>query len=169
MTQTESGQDAGSSTSRVYTEVEIDQFAKSAQEIGRLERVGHSDPKKMYGIELKKLGPQCLRVQQIQLMLRQALPTTYCEAKRDEFLGLKQGSLLVAVYERKYTELSWYADVTVTSESDRCQWFERGLHLKIRTLGNEVSVDLQKVEAIVYWERLASATEVRSFRSLAGY
>ncbi|KAA0052218.1 uncharacterized protein E5676_scaffold113G00130 [Cucumis melo var. makuwa] len=33
-------------------------------------------------------------------------PTTYCEAKRDEFMELKQGSLLVAEYERKYTELS---------------------------------------------------------------
>ncbi|TYJ98398.1 uncharacterized protein E5676_scaffold232G001490 [Cucumis melo var. makuwa] len=34
-------------------------------------------------------------------------PSKYCEAKRDEFLGLKQGSLLVAEYERKYIELSW--------------------------------------------------------------
>ncbi|KAA0063141.1 uncharacterized protein E5676_scaffold1213G00160 [Cucumis melo var. makuwa] len=32
-------------------------------------------------------------------------PSTYCEAKRDEFLGLKQGSLSVAEYERKYTKL----------------------------------------------------------------
>ncbi|XP_016900338.1 uncharacterized protein LOC107990863 [Cucumis melo] len=47
-------------------------------------------------------------------------PNTYCEAKRDEFLGLKQGSLSVAEYERKYTELSRYADVIVASESDRC-------------------------------------------------
>ncbi|TYK00184.1 DNA/RNA polymerases superfamily protein [Cucumis melo var. makuwa] len=34
---------------------------------------------------------------------------------------LKQGSLLVAEYEKKYTELSRYADVIVASESDRCQ------------------------------------------------
>ncbi|KAL0553555.1 hypothetical protein IC582_007453 [Cucumis melo] len=33
----------------------------------------------------------------------------------------------------------------------------------------EVSVDLQKVEAVVNWERPISATEVRSFLGLAGY
>ncbi|TYK15340.1 uncharacterized protein E5676_scaffold16974G00010 [Cucumis melo var. makuwa] len=60
-------------------------------------------------------------------------PSTYYEAKRDEFLGLKQGSLSVAEYERKYTELSRYADVIVASESDRCRRFERGLRFEIRT------------------------------------
>ncbi|KAA0037490.1 retrotransposon protein, putative, Ty3-gypsy subclass [Cucumis melo var. makuwa] len=60
-------------------------------------------------------------------------PSTYCEAKRDEFLGLRQGSLSVAEYERKYIELSWYADVIVASESDIYQRFERGLRLEIRT------------------------------------
>ncbi|KAA0042110.1 RNA-directed DNA polymerase-like protein [Cucumis melo var. makuwa] len=36
--------------------------------------------------------------------------------KRDEFLGLKQGSLSVVEYERKYTELSRYVDVIVASK-----------------------------------------------------
>uniref|UniRef100_A0A9I9EH97 Retrotransposon gag domain-containing protein n=1 Tax=Cucumis melo TaxID=3656 RepID=A0A9I9EH97_CUCME len=48
-------------------------------------------------------------------------PSTYCEAKRDEFLGLKQGSLSMDEYERKYTELSRYADVIVASKSERCR------------------------------------------------
>uniref|UniRef100_A0A9I9E5N6 Retrotransposon gag domain-containing protein n=1 Tax=Cucumis melo TaxID=3656 RepID=A0A9I9E5N6_CUCME len=60
-------------------------------------------------------------------------PSTYCKAKRDEFLGLKQGSLSVAEYERKYTKLSRYADVIVASESDRCRRFERGLRFEINT------------------------------------
>ncbi|KAA0032107.1 DNA/RNA polymerases superfamily protein [Cucumis melo var. makuwa] len=51
-------------------------------------------------------------------------PSTYCKAKRDEFLGLKQGSLSVAECERKYTELSRYADVIVAFESDK--WQSRG-------------------------------------------
>ncbi|KAA0025924.1 putative polyprotein [Cucumis melo var. makuwa] len=42
-------------------------------------------------------------------------PSTYCEAKRDEFLGLKQGSLSVAEYERKYIELSRYANLVETA------------------------------------------------------
>ncbi|TYK02787.1 RVT_1 domain-containing protein/zf-CCHC domain-containing protein/RVP_2 domain-containing protein [Cucumis melo var. makuwa] len=52
-------------------------------------------------------------------------PSTYCETKRDKFLSLKQGSLSVAEYERKYTKLSRYADVIVASESDRSGRFER--------------------------------------------
>ncbi|KAA0035528.1 Retrotransposon protein [Cucumis melo var. makuwa] len=59
-------------------------------------------------------------------------PNTYCEAKRDDFLGLKQGSLSVVKYERKYTKLSRYADVIVASESDRCRRFERGLRFEIK-------------------------------------
>ncbi|KAA0052004.1 Transposon Ty3-I Gag-Pol polyprotein [Cucumis melo var. makuwa] len=58
---------------------------------------------------------------------------TYCEAKRDKFLGLKQGALSMVEYECKYIELSRYADVIVASELDRCRRFERGLHSEIRT------------------------------------
>ncbi|KAA0051348.1 reverse transcriptase [Cucumis melo var. makuwa] len=76
-------------------------------------------------------------------------PSTYYEAKRDEFLGLKQGSLSVAEYERKYTELSRYADVIVASESDRCRRFERGLRFEIRT----------PVTAIAKWTNFSQLVE----------
>ncbi|KAA0060066.1 DNA/RNA polymerases superfamily protein [Cucumis melo var. makuwa] len=76
-------------------------------------------------------------------------PSTYCEAKRNEFLGLKQGSLSVAEYERKYTELSRYADVIVASESDRCRRFERGLRFEIRT----------PVTAIAKWTNFSQLVE----------
>ncbi|KAA0043142.1 Gag protease polyprotein-like protein [Cucumis melo var. makuwa] len=76
-------------------------------------------------------------------------PSTYCEAKRDEFLGLKQGSLSVAEYERKYTELSRYADVIIVSESDRCRRFERGLRFEIRT----------PVTAIAKWTNFSQLVE----------
>ncbi|KAA0062255.1 putative Retrotransposon protein [Cucumis melo var. makuwa] len=76
-------------------------------------------------------------------------PSTYCEAKRDEFLGLKQGSLSVAKYERKYTELSRYADVIVASESNRCRRFERGLRFEIRT----------PVTAIAKWMNFSQLVE----------
>ena len=39
----------------------------------------------------------------------------------------------MAEYERKYTELSRYAEMIVASESDRCRRFERGLRFEIRT------------------------------------
>ncbi|KAL4032686.1 hypothetical protein IC575_005767 [Cucumis melo] len=76
-------------------------------------------------------------------------PTTYCEAKRDEFLELKQGSLLVVEYERKYTELSRYAEMIVASESDRCRRFERGLRFEIRT----------PVTAIAKWTNFSQLVE----------
>ena len=52
-------------------------------------------------------------------------PATYCDAKRDEFLKLTQGSLTVAEYERKYTELSRDAIEIVATEKERCIKFER--------------------------------------------
>ncbi|KAL4013991.1 hypothetical protein IC575_026176 [Cucumis melo] len=76
-------------------------------------------------------------------------PTTYCEAKRDEFLELKQGSLSVAKYERKYTELSRYAEMIVPSESDLCCRFERGLRFEIRA----------RVTAIAKWTNFSQLVE----------
>ena len=39
----------------------------------------------------------------------------------------------MAEYERKYTELSRYANVILASESERCQRFEKGFCFEIRT------------------------------------
>ncbi|XP_050943670.1 uncharacterized protein LOC127150301 [Cucumis melo] len=95
----------------------------------------------MYGIErLKKLGATVFEGSTNPadtktfrgIFEEKYYPTTYCEAKRDEFLELKQGSLSVAEYERKYTKLSRYAEMIVASESDRCRRFERGLRFEIR-------------------------------------
>ncbi|KAA0050669.1 uncharacterized protein E5676_scaffold1737G00360 [Cucumis melo var. makuwa] len=89
---------------------------------GRPERAEHSDPEKAYGIERpKKLGATVFEgstnpvdVENWLNMLEKRkdaraldwqtfkgifedkyYPNTYCKAKRDEFLGLKQGSLSV--------------------------------------------------------------------------
>ncbi|KAA0053531.1 Retrotransposon protein [Cucumis melo var. makuwa] len=59
-------------------------------------------------------------------------PCIYYDAKRDKFLGLRQGSLSVAKYNRKYIELLRYDGVIVASESDRCRRFKRGLRFEIR-------------------------------------
>ncbi|KAA0040646.1 DNA/RNA polymerases superfamily protein [Cucumis melo var. makuwa] len=150
-----------SSTLGVRGGVGNEQFARSTQEIGRPDRAEPSDPEKAYEIErLKKLGAtvfegsidpadlenwlnmleKCFDVMNCPeerktfrgIFEDKYYPSTYCEAKRDEFLGLKQGSLSVAEYERKYTELSRYANVIVASESDRCRRFERGLRFEIQ-------------------------------------
>ncbi|KAA0056177.1 uncharacterized protein E5676_scaffold206G00020 [Cucumis melo var. makuwa] len=150
-----------SSILRVQGGAGNEQFARIAEEIGRPDRAEPSDPEKAYEIErLKKLGATVFEgstdpadAENWLNMLEKCFdemncpeerktfrgifedkyyPSTYCEAKMDEFLGLKQGSLSVAEYERKYTELLRYADVIVASESDRCRRFERGLRSEIQ-------------------------------------
>ncbi|KAA0037398.1 reverse transcriptase [Cucumis melo var. makuwa] len=177
-----------SSTPRVRGGAGNEQFARTAQEIGRLERAEPSDPEKAYGIErLKKLGAtmfegsidptdaknwlnmlekcfdvmNCTEERKVRLatflLQKEAegwwksilamhsdtrpldwqtfrgifedkyYPNTCCEAKRDEFLGLKQGSLSVAEYKRKYTELSWYANVIVASEMETALRVEQSI------------------------------------------
>ncbi|TYK02477.1 uncharacterized protein E5676_scaffold1738G001060 [Cucumis melo var. makuwa] len=76
-------------------------------------------------------------------------PSTYCEAKRDEFLRLKQGSVSMAEYESKYTELSRYVDVIVAFESDKFRRFERGLCFEVRT----------PVTAIAKWTNFSQLVE----------
>ena len=52
----------------------------------------------------------------------------------------------------------------------KCEfWLEQVVFLGHVVSAKGVSVDPQKVEAIVNWERPTSATEVRSFLGLAGY
>ncbi|TYK07530.1 DNA/RNA polymerases superfamily protein [Cucumis melo var. makuwa] len=137
-TQAELGWDAGS-------------YPRSAQENGRPEQARPSDPEKMYEIErLKKLGATVFEGStDLADAEEKYYPTTYCEAKRDEFLELKQGSFSVAEYERKYTELSRYAEMIVASESDMCRRFERGLRFEIRTL----------VTAIAKWTNFSQLVE----------
>ncbi|TYK23868.1 uncharacterized protein E5676_scaffold419G00440 [Cucumis melo var. makuwa] len=142
---------------------ENERFVGTTQEIGGLERAVPSDPEKVCRIQqLKKLGAIVFEGstdpvdkglegwwKSILTRRRDAhslawkifrdifeekyYPNMYCEVKRDEFWGLKQGTFSMAEYERKYTKLSWYADVIVAFKHDRCHRFERGLRSEIRT------------------------------------
>ncbi|TYK11284.1 uncharacterized protein E5676_scaffold227G001430 [Cucumis melo var. makuwa] len=90
------------------------------------------------------------------------------KAKRNEFLWLKQGSLSVVEYERKYTELSWYADVIVASKSDRCRRFKRGLHFEIHTTVTAIAKWInffELVETALHVEK--SITEEKSAMELS--
>ncbi|KAA0047297.1 Gag protease polyprotein-like protein [Cucumis melo var. makuwa] len=105
------------STPRVQVGAENQRFVRTAQEIGRLERVELSDLEMAYRIErLKKLRATVFE------------SSTYLADK--EAKGWWKSilarcsdarSLSMAEYVKKYTELSWYAYVIVASESDRCR------------------------------------------------
>ncbi|TYJ96623.1 Retrovirus-related Pol polyprotein from transposon opus [Cucumis melo var. makuwa] len=60
-------------------------------------------------------------------------PRSFCDAKRNEFLRLAQGSMTVAEYEKKYTELSKYVTRVIEDEVERCKRFREGLREEIRT------------------------------------
>lgn len=64
------------------------------------------------------------------------------------FLRLVQGLMIVAEYEKKYTQLSKYAYTIVVDEVDRCKIFEEGLRRDIRTLLT-ASVDWTKFSKLV--------------------
>src|ERR1051325_3074114 len=87
-------------------------------------------------------------------------PKTYRDAKLDEFLKLAQGNSSVAEYEKKFTELSKYAQLLVSSEEDRCRRFEDGLREEIRT----------PVTASTTWTDYAKLVEtaMRVEKSVAG-
>ncbi|KAL0553697.1 hypothetical protein IC582_007600 [Cucumis melo] len=60
-------------------------------------------------------------------------PRSFRDAKHNEFVRLTQGTMTVAEYEKKYTELSKYATRVIVDEGERCKRFEEGLREEIRT------------------------------------
>ncbi|XP_038889215.1 uncharacterized protein LOC120079100 [Benincasa hispida] len=60
-------------------------------------------------------------------------PSSFREAKKDEFLRLVQGTLTVTEYEQKFTKLPQYALPIIAEENDRCRRFENVLRKEIRT------------------------------------
>ncbi|KAA0063216.1 uncharacterized protein E6C27_scaffold205G00260 [Cucumis melo var. makuwa] len=159
-----------SSTLRVRGGTGNKQFARTTQEIGRPERAEPSDPQKAYEIErLKKLGAtvfegstdpadaknwlnmleKCFDVMNCpeerktfkSIFEDKYYPNTYCEAKRDEFLGLKQGSLSVAEYERKYTELSHYS---IAKWMNFSQLVETALRVEQSITEEKLAVELSR-------------------------
>ena len=50
------------------------------------------------------------------------------EFKQDEFLNLKQGSMLVCEYRNRFTQLSRYAPREVDSDAKKQKHFLKGLN-----------------------------------------
>ena len=61
------------------------------------------------------------------------MPEVYRDEKMREFLTLRQRTMTVAEYEVRFTQLSHYAPMMVTTEKHKCRRFEDGLHYKIRS------------------------------------
>ncbi|CAL2270256.1 unnamed protein product [Prunus armeniaca] len=64
----------------------------------------------------------------------QLYPHSYQNAKKSEFLHLKQGLMSVLEYEHKFNGLSWFALELIPTEEEKCRRFEEGLWLDIQAV-----------------------------------
>ncbi|KAL6286303.1 hypothetical protein ACE6H2_010693 [Prunus campanulata] len=69
-----------------------------------------------------------------RVFFEQFYPPSYKNAKKSEFMYLKQGSMSVLEYEHKFNELSRFAPELVATEEERCRRFEEGLWLDIQAV-----------------------------------
>ncbi|XP_049403939.1 uncharacterized protein LOC125867445 [Solanum stenotomum] len=60
------------------------------------------------------------------------VPPAYCDAKRKEFLNLRQRGMSIAEYQQKFLRLSRYAGGIIKEEKDKCRKFEDGFNDSIR-------------------------------------
>ncbi|KAI5327427.1 hypothetical protein L3X38_026823 [Prunus dulcis] len=80
-------------------------------------------------------NPAALTWEEFQrVFFDQFYPHSYKNAKKSEFLHLRQGSMSVLEYEHKFNELSRFAPELVTTEEDKCTRFEEGLWLDIQAV-----------------------------------
>lgn len=62
------------------------------------------------------------------------LPRSYFDHKKMEFMYLKQRTITVAEYERKFNQLSRYAPHLVDANAKKARLFERSLHAEISSI-----------------------------------
>ncbi|XP_049360768.1 uncharacterized protein LOC125825482 [Solanum verrucosum] len=60
------------------------------------------------------------------------VPSAYCDAKKKEFLNLRQRGMSIVEYQHKFLRLSRYAGGIIKEEKDKCKKFEDGLNDSIR-------------------------------------
>ena len=73
-------------------------------------------------------------------------PASVRQAKYEEFMRLRQGSMTVQEYYAKFTELERFAPIYANNEIERARKFEMGLNLQIREgLGGKSFADLHKI------------------------
>ncbi|XP_058008742.1 uncharacterized protein LOC131183036 [Hevea brasiliensis] len=90
----------------------------------------------------------------------------YLEARRREFLTLKQRQLTVSEYEREFVRLGRYAPEIMPKEADRCLRFEDGLHDNIRliVMAHEYTDFSKLVDAALNVERVRNDEQTRRDR-----
>ena len=81
------------------------------------------------------------------LFMGKYFPDTARHAKTQEFLELKQGTIIVVDYVARFTELARFANDYVATDMAKVRRFENGLKLSIR--GRIVGLRLQDIDSMV--------------------
>lgn len=66
-----------------------------------------------------------------QTIIQKYIPSSYRDQKEAEFLCLRQGSMTVIEYDRKFSQLSRYASHLVDTDAKKTQRFEKRLRSEI--------------------------------------
>ena len=74
-------------------------------------------------------------------------PDTARHAEAQEFLELKQGTMIVMDYVTRFKELTRFADDYMATEMEKVKRFENGLKLSIR--GRIVGLRLRDIDSMV--------------------
>ena len=81
------------------------------------------------------------------LFMSKYFPATARHAKAQEFLELRQGTMIVIEYMPRFTELACFGDDYVATDMAKVRIFENGLKLSIR--GKIVGLHLQDMDSMV--------------------
>ena len=89
---------------------------------------------------------------------------TYIEAKRREFLQLRQNQLSVFEYEKEFLRLSKYYLTLIATEEERCKRFEQGLNSELQLfLAAQQYTEFPKlVKAAIRVERVIKQEQERN-------
>ena len=98
-----------------------------------------------------------------ELFMSKYFPAIARNAKAQEFLELKQGTMIVMEYVAKFTELARFVDDYVATDMAKVRRFENGLKLSIR--GKIVGFLLQDMDFMVR-RAMAIEREIEDARSI---
>lgn len=88
-----------------------------------------------------------------KIIIQKYIPSSYRDQKESEFLRLRQGGMTVVEYDRKFSQLSRYADHLVDTDTKKAQRFEKGLR-------PEISCILAGLGQLTYAEVLDCAQKI---------
>ena len=92
------------------------------------------------------------------LFMEKYIPRTLRDRKRDEFLSLDQGRMLVTAYEAKFRALSWYATQLCFSPQERIRRFMKGLRSELRISALQVVATAKSFQEMVDFDVILGMT-----------